>query len=158
MKKLLIFFILFFAIALEADIGKIVNIKGDVLIVREGKTITAKSGDELLIKDIVKTGDSSRTRIIFSDNTSISLGKNTEFRIDNYKFEPKNKKLNRAAFKVNQGIFRTITGKMSKLTPEKFQLKTKTWHTSILRTSKWKMGSGKLPPPSRVPFIGPSKN
>jgi hypothetical protein len=35
--------------------------------------------------------------------------------------------------------------------------KTYTWHTSILKTSKWKMGSGKLPPPSRVPFIGPSK-
>jgi hypothetical protein len=38
------------------------------------------------------------------------------------------------------------------------EMKSRKWHTNpTLGIAEMKLGSGKLPPPSRVPFIGPSK-
>lgn len=135
MGKVVVVILLFLMSILEANIGKFSNIKGDVTVLRDGKSFSAKVGDSLLVKDIVTTGNNAKSRMIFNDKTSISLGKNSHFKVENYKYDEKNAKTNRALFKVNKGIFRTITGKISKFDKRKFKLKTKTATIGIRGTT-----------------------
>ncbi len=69
--------------------GKARTGKGDIVVVRAGQKILLKVGDRLYQKDTIRTGKDSAVRIIFEDNTVLSLGPNSEMVIDEYIFAPK---------------------------------------------------------------------
>jgi len=104
-----------------AYVGKISALKGDAYIIRDGKKIAAKIGMQIENKDIVKT-QNARLQLIFKDRTIITIGKNSNFNIQDYIFD--NKKIT-ANFKLSKGIIKTITGKISKIAPQRFHIKTK---------------------------------
>jgi hypothetical protein len=132
---------------LFADIGRIAVAKGEVLIERVGQTILAKAGTKLEEQDKITTAAHSKAQIIFTDETIITIGKNSVFKIDEYLFaenqEPK------ATFSFAKGAIRSITGKIGKIAPKKFQLKTKTATMGIRGTHFFAVvreAVGELPP------------
>jgi hypothetical protein len=106
---------------LFASIGKITDMKGDVKIVRNQKTIKAKINIQINKKDTIYTYNASKAKIVFKDNTIITIGKNSVFKIEDYFFGKKPK----AKFNFLKGTFISLDGKIAKIAPKRFKLKTK---------------------------------
>jgi len=130
--KRLIFLFLFLGTYLLASVATITAIKGDVEVVRNEKSIKAVVGFSLNVKDSVKTIGKSVAQLSFTDDTVVTLGKDSNFNIDDYIFEPKVKK---TRFNIAKGVFKSITGKIGKVAPKKFKIKTKTATMGIRGTT-----------------------
>lgn len=126
MKKILVLLLLglAFASSLYASVAKIVAASGEVSVLRDKKEQKASVGFELEEKDTVFSKGASKAQIIFNDKTVITIGKESEFKIEEYLFEAKNEP--KASFGFTKGAFRAITGQIGKVAPDKFELKTKT--------------------------------
>jgi len=120
MKQLLIFLLLL-ANTLYASIGEITALRGKADITRGDKNIGASVGTKLEEGDTILTASKSKLQILFNDKTVISLGQKSSFKIDEYLFD-KNKPV--AKFSVGSGFFKSITGKIGKIAPKQFKIKT----------------------------------
>lgn len=121
MKKILL--IALMAVLAMADIGQVTVVKGKAYVHRDKDAIKAKSAMALLTQDIVQTRE-GRLQMHFIDNTVISLGRNSRFRIKEYLYK-ENSTESTASFELSTGFIKTITGAISKLMPEHFVLHTK---------------------------------
>lgn len=124
MMKFLILLMLS-VIVLSANIGKITGIKGDVTVHRESGDFKGKTGFVLEVHDKITTKVKSKALVLFSDKTSITVGSSSTMSVDDFVYDVQNAEQSKATFKLGKGIFRAITGKVGKLNPSKFALKTK---------------------------------
>lgn len=118
---------------LFASGGKIVAIKGDATIIRDKENLIAKYGNLLKENDELLTKDKAKVQLLFEDNTVITVGENSHFKINDFLFDESNKEYN-ANFGLLKGGFRTITGQIGKIAPEKFKLTSKTSSIGIRGT------------------------
>jgi hypothetical protein len=132
--KILITLFIFLSCFVYGSVGKITALKGEVYIEREMKQIQAQVGSELLLKDIVITKNLSKALILMNDQTSITIGKNSNMSISEFIYDEKVVQNNKASFNFGTGIYRTITGKIGKLNKSKFKIKTKTASIGIRGT------------------------
>ncbi len=128
-KTIILFFIL--SSFLLANVGKVVAFKGKAEIIRDGKAIDVNKNTIFYKKDILTTKKNTKLQILFNDETIITVGQNSVFKINNYIFDNLNSK---AEFSMTKGVFRTITGKIGKIVPKNFKLKTKTASIGIRGT------------------------
>ncbi len=115
------------------SIATITAIKGSATVQRVSGDIEAILGTKLEEKDTVITKNSTKVQIIFKDNTIISIGKNSNFSIEEYLFDDEKEPV--ARFGLLKGAMRTITGKIGKIAPEKFSVVTKTATIGIRGTN-----------------------
>ncbi|MDD5156681.1 FecR family protein [Sulfurimonas sp.] len=117
---------------------------------RFGSALSVKNGMELEEKDSIKTSKGSQIQLIFTDKTVITLGSESDFRVDEYLSDGNRPK---AKFKFNQGTFKAITGRIGKSAPESFKLETKTATIGIRGTT---IGGivGVLPTPDTIFCFG----
>ena len=120
MKPLLILLILS-ANLLYASVGEITALRGKADITRGEKHIKGNVGTKLEEGDEIITAAKSKLQMMFNDKTVISLGQKSSFKIDEYLFD---KKSPSAKFSVGSGFFKSITGKIGKIAPKKFKIKT----------------------------------
>jgi len=114
---------LFFSTMLWASIGKVSLLKGEAHVKRMEQTSALHNGALLEEKDVIVTSKNTQMQLIFEDKTVVTLGSESEFKIEEYlndATKPKSK------FKFNQGTFKTITGNIGKIAPENVTLETKT--------------------------------
>jgi len=114
--------IVMFTMLSFAAVGEITVVKGDAYIQRDVELIKAHKKMPLLQADIAKT-KSGRLQMLFIDNTVISIGKNSLFKIQEYFYEEQNKKTV-AVFELKSGYAKAITGKIGKSGPHAFIMKT----------------------------------
>ena len=119
----LLFSFLFIFSYLFANIATVVDSVGDSQLLRDGKSIKVVQKQKLKEHDTIKTGKNAKVKIFFKDNTAVSLGQNTLFEIDSYLFT--GKKDSQVKFKVLKGFFKTVTGQIGKVAPNRFKLQTK---------------------------------
>ena len=103
--------------------GIIKAVSGDVFITSSQTTIKAVSNMRIIQGDSIKTGPNSSAGLIFEDDTVVALGPNSEMYIDNFLFEPADKKLSFITRMIS-GTFSFITGQIAKLAPQKVILET----------------------------------
>lgn len=108
----------------SSNIGTITLLKGNANITREGSDIPAVLGSKLNKKDTIVTKEESKVQIVFNDQTIITIGRNSNFSINEYLFEDNNVPI--AKFSLLKGAVRTITGQIGKIAPDKFSINTKT--------------------------------
>lgn len=132
MRILLLF--LFLGLSLFASIGKISALNGKVVIDRQKQLLDANLGFDLEEKDLVLTDDKSKAQITLNDGTVLSLGKNSKLNISEYVFDEKDSSNSKAEFKFVEGTFKSITGAIGKVAPEKFKLETKSASIGIRGT------------------------
>ncbi len=108
-----------------AESGKIAFVKGEVSLIRENKLSPAQAGAALLVGDVIKTGPDGRAKLMFLDETVMVVGKSTVFKTESYAFDQRKGEYD-AQFKVAEGFFKAVTGKIGKIAKEKFTLKTRT--------------------------------
>lgn len=121
--RFLLISVLFLSSSLWASVGKVSLLKGEAFIERGSEKITLQNGSLIEDKDAIKTGKEAQIQLLFEDKTVITLGSESEFKIEEYLNDAQNPK---AKFKFNQGTFKTITGQIGKTAPDNFKMETKT--------------------------------
>jgi len=117
-----IFLLLLMSLSLFANIGNIMAIKGHADIKREGSLLNATNGMVLEKGDNIITAKKSRVQVMLKDETVITVGENSSFSFVEYLYdETKNSKI---TMRANRGFFRSVTGHIGKLAPERFKVKT----------------------------------
>ncbi|MEA3434615.1 MAG: FecR family protein [Campylobacterota bacterium] len=116
------FFFLTLTAFLWSNIGNVGAFKGTATISRSSSTLNVKNGMVLKLKDKIITADKSRVQVILKDNTVVTIGPNSIFIFDAYKFGGKDD--SEVKMHIDRGFFRSVTGKIGKLAPERFKVKT----------------------------------
>ena len=116
-----------------AAVGTITSLRGDVKVKNKTSVIKAKIGLELYEKNSILTGEKSKAQLIFKDDTIITVGKNSNFSISQFLYEQSKEPV--AKFNLLQGAIKTMTGKIGKIAPQKFSVRTKTATIGIRGTN-----------------------
>ena len=85
------------------NIGSVVALKGSATIERDARPIEAKVKDGIQLKDTVETKVSSRTKMLFIDDSVLTLGQKTRVVINEFVYSKD---------KGGRSIFNLIDGKM----------------------------------------------
>lgn len=110
------------AFALPSNaIGRIQTLQGTAYIVRGNTTITATIGAPIYRGDTVRTAKPAATGIVLTDDSTISLGSNSELSFKDYAFNPKEGKFSQAIRMVKDS-FVYLSGLIGKLSPDSVQL------------------------------------
>ena len=81
-----------FPASLFADvIGKFNDIRGDVSLTRANSAISPKVESDVQTKDLIKTGDKSRAKLLLTDDTLLSVGQRSRLEVTEYLLD-KNKR------------------------------------------------------------------
>jgi hypothetical protein len=109
------------AIASEAGLIKVS--KGSVQLQRGGGKVPATVGTAIRTSDVIVTGADGSAGITFTDNSLVSVGPNSVFAIDKYRFDTTT---HAGEFEGNlkQGRLAAVSGKMVKQSPESMKIRT----------------------------------
>jgi len=109
--------------ALAADIGLVKVAKGTVTLQRGSDRLPVAVGSPVHLSDVIVTGADGSAGITFSDNSLVSVGPNSVFAIDKYKFDTTT---HAGEFEGNlrQGRLAAVSGKMVKQSPESMKIRT----------------------------------
>ena len=108
----------FSSLSLAADsIGVVAAISGVVTAISESdEQRTLNQGDSLYKGDELVTADGAKVQLLLNDQTSVKLGSNAALTLDDFVLNPdESGKINAS---VKKGLFRFVSGKISKKTPE----------------------------------------
>jgi hypothetical protein len=108
-----------------AAAGQIKIASGSVVIVRGTTTIPAQAGQPVYEADTLRTGDDGKVGITLKDDTRLSLGPNSEVRLDRFAFAPAEGRLG-FVLKVVKGVAAYVSGQIAKIAPDSVRLETPT--------------------------------
>jgi hypothetical protein len=103
--------------------GRVKLVSGRAFVVHEGRPIPAKVGDVVLETDALTTGPDGRIGVTLRDETRISLGPNSEVRLDRFLYSPADGRL-AFVLKIVRGLATYASGRIAKLKPDAVRLET----------------------------------
>ena len=112
-----------FAQTPQAPIGRIKIASGSVFIVRAGSAVAAQAGQPIFEADALRTGADGRLGITLKDDTRVSLGPNSEMRVDRFVYAPAEGRLG-LVLNVVRGVMAYVSGRIAKLSPDSIRLET----------------------------------
>ena len=115
-----------FASPVSADpsaAGRIKVVNGAAFIVRGAATLPAAVGDVILETDSVRTGADGRIGLTLKDDTRVSLGPDSELRLDRFSYAPGEGRL-ALALRFVKGVAGYVSGRIAKLAPNAVKLET----------------------------------
>jgi hypothetical protein len=129
----------------EEAIGTVVAVRGEVTAVAGSgakRGLALKS--PIFRDDTVRTGN-GRVQLMFSDNTLISLGRESEMVISEYDWQPDGKS-GTMKTRIKEGTFRVMGGAITKVAPQNFSTETPAATIGI----RGSMYAGKATPDSLI--------
>jgi hypothetical protein len=96
---------------------------GAAYIVRHNTTIPAKPGDAVFATDTLRTQANGAIGVTLADDTRVSLGPDSEMRLERYVFAPADGALGMVLNFV-RGVAAYVSGRMAKLSPDSVRLET----------------------------------
>ncbi len=103
--------------------GSVKTIRPPGWILRGEEEISAEPGTRLFPGDVLRTGAEGAMGIVLQDNTLLSLGPESELVLDEFVFEPREKRFSLVARMV-KGTFSFLSGLIGKLSPESARIET----------------------------------
>ncbi len=88
-----------------------------------GRNLSLKS--QIYQEDVLKTDKTGQLQIMFPDNSIISLGRDSEMKISEYRWQPEQKD-GALRTQVKEGTFRVMGGALAKDAPQNFKTETPT--------------------------------
>ncbi|MCK5293210.1 MAG: FecR domain-containing protein, partial [Arcobacteraceae bacterium] len=119
----IIFLLVFLVNFIFGSVAIVSAFKGEANVIRGGKNLDVKIGFKLEEGDVLLSKDKTKIQLIFNDKTIITIGKNSKFSINEYIYDETKPKEVNAKFGFAKGMFRTITGKIGKINPNRFKIK-----------------------------------
>jgi hypothetical protein len=109
-------------------IGKFTHVEGRVDVLKEGKlpAITAKVGDTVSVKDIIRTKSDSKAEVAFNDGNILKLAQRSRIDISEYAFDGVNKAvINLPRGKVESAVDKRVVNRIA-ASPDanKFEIRT----------------------------------
>ncbi len=114
--------VLLLTVTTFANIGTIMAISGNADIKRDAKMIHATNGMDIQEGDEIITQLKTKVQVMLNDDTAITIGPKSSFSFLEYTYDKS--KNSRLSMKATRGFFRSVTGKIGKLAPERFKVKT----------------------------------
>jgi hypothetical protein len=109
--------------AQDAHVALIKKFSGNVKVLREGASLPATPGMQLLASDVISAEAASSAGIVFLDGTRLAVGPATEIEIQRYVFQPAEEKYAFSVFlKKGEAIY--TSGKLAKLAPDAVKVST----------------------------------
>ena len=99
------------AMAVTQSIGKVVALRGEATIERNGATSAAKVTSAIEANDAFKTAAASKAKLLFVDDSVLTLGENTRMSIREFIHEKG--KVGKSVFNLIDGKMRSVVGKTS---------------------------------------------
>lgn len=103
--------------------GLVKVISGSAVIVRDGVERPAQIGLPVFATDHIKTGADGRLGLTLKDDTRVSLGPNSELRLDHFEFAPADGRFG-LVIKFVRGVAAYVSGRIAKLSPDAVRLET----------------------------------
>jgi len=121
------------------QIGKVLVVKKQVEAHRQAKVEPLKRKSPVFHNDKIVTGEKARSQFRLKDGTLFTLGERSEMVINQYKFEKGANSSTQpsASFELVKGVFRAVTGEITKVQNPKFRVKTPLGVIGIRGTDFW---------------------
>jgi hypothetical protein len=103
--------------------GRIKIVSGAAFIVRGSATIEARPGLVIFEADALRTGADGSVGVTLKDDTRLSLGPNSEVRVERFIFAPGTGRLG-MVLRFMRGVAAYVSGRMAKLAPDAVRLET----------------------------------
>ena len=101
--------------------GHVKTVTGAAYVVRGQSTTAVKPGDAIFASDTLRTDGDGAVGITMRDDTRLSLGPNSEVRVDRYVYAPGEGGLG-MVLKFVRGVAVYVSGRMAKLAPDSIRL------------------------------------
>ncbi|MCW5829780.1 MAG: FecR domain-containing protein [Deltaproteobacteria bacterium] len=113
--------------------GTIALVNGRVIVTSRGVTFPAEPGSPVYEGDRIRSFNPGKAKIVFTDDTIINIGRDTEFEIKTASFSLFRRD---SSFDVFRGRFKVAVGKLFTGTSQ-FELRTPTVVTGVRGTVFW---------------------
>ena len=97
-------------------VGYVKNLSGEVQVINAGETVRAAVGSPVAGGSTLKTGANASVGVSLRDNTRLSLGPNSEFKLSEFVFDPGEGKLSLAS-RLTRGTLDYVSGVIARLRP-----------------------------------------
>jgi hypothetical protein len=118
----------------QSAAGRIKVVSGSAFIVRGNDTIPARAGELVYAADGLRTGDGGSVGVTLRDDTRLSLGPNSEVRLDRFVYAPGNGGLG-MVIKFVRGVAAYVSGRIARIAPESIRLETPSAIVGVRGTS-----------------------
>jgi hypothetical protein len=105
--------------------GVVKTVAGTASIVRAGRDIPAAPGQQVNEGDTLRTAADGRIGVTLKDGTRVSLGGNTELRLDAFTYAPAQGRL-ALTLKLLRGVVAYVSGRIAQLAPGAVKIETPT--------------------------------
>ena len=109
--------------AAESPVGCIKTAQNKASILRSGNPVPAQIGAMIYTGDILQTDQTGSLGVIFRDDALISLGPNSQVKIDDFVFQPDQGKFSFLT-RLIQGTAAFVSGQIAKMAPESMLVQT----------------------------------
>jgi hypothetical protein len=96
---------------------------GSAVILRNGVERPAQIGLPVFATDHLRTGADGRLGLTLKDDTRVSLGPNSELRLDHFEYAPADGRFG-LVLKFVRGVAAYVSGRIAKLSPDAVRLET----------------------------------
>jgi len=117
----ILFILLTALLPLLANIGEVTALTGSATLSRQADNIDVTKGLKLLEKDLLKTASRSKAQVVLNDDTVITIGPESEYLFERFQESGEVEVM----MQLKRGFFKTVTGKIGKIAPQRFKIKTK---------------------------------
>ena len=109
------------------SIGQFVVVKGKVALTHQGDPLIqrVKTKDKVFFRDLIMTSEKSKTKVLFLDDSILSLGQNARIEITENVFDP-GQDMRSTTIKLLEGKMRILVGKVFSGAGSKFEIHTAT--------------------------------
>jgi hypothetical protein len=112
------------ALAQEAKVaGRIKVSSGAAFVVRNGTPAPAQVGQTVLETDGLRTGGDGKVGVTLNDDTRLSLGPNSELKLERVTYAPADSRFD-LVLKFVKGAATYVSGRIAKLAPDAVRLET----------------------------------
>lgn len=118
----------------QSAAGRIKVVAGSAFIVRGNDAIPARAGELVFAADALRTGDGGSVGVTLRDDTRLSLGPNSEVRLDRYVYAPGNGGVG-MVIKFVRGVAAYVSGRIARLAPDSIRLETPSAIVGVRGTS-----------------------
>ncbi|MCC7049533.1 MAG: FecR domain-containing protein [Alphaproteobacteria bacterium] len=108
----------------QQQAGVAAAVRGQVEIAERSGAVgrLVKSGEPIFLGNAIKSGADAGMQILLLDETTFTIGPNSELTIDEFVFDPKTS-VGKVSASVAKGVFRFVTGKVARDQPANMQVK-----------------------------------
>ena len=118
------------------DIGDVERASGSTVAIYVRLVRELSAGRDVFYRDVLATAADSRLNIRFADGSNLTLGDNSQLRIDDFVYWP-TESFGRSLMNITRGVFRMVSGGLTKVADNQVEVRTPLATIGIHGTDFW---------------------